>query len=144
MPPWIFGMQRLDAAVHHFGKAGDVADVDHRQARVGQRLGRAAGRDELEATVGQRLAKRNQAGFIRNTQNRTPHRNYALRETKEKRKPNVMDRVFGIDTKCNGPVSSPQSISADQKAASCGLFLLPQPHPAVGWGSITKVASSHQ
>ena len=43
------GMERLDPAVHHFGKAGDIADVDHRQPRLGQGLGRAAGRDQLEA-----------------------------------------------------------------------------------------------
>ena len=67
-------MQRLDAAVHHFGKAGDVADVDDRQARIGQRLGGAAGRHQLEAARDQALPERNQAGFVGNTQNRTPHR----------------------------------------------------------------------
>ena len=55
-----------------------------------------------------------------------------------------MDQFLGIDTKCNGPVSSPQSISADQKAASCGLFCCPYLIHKMGRGSVTKVASSHQ
>jgi hypothetical protein len=41
------GMQRLDAAVHHFRKAGQRRHLDHRQAGRGQRGRRAAGRDEL-------------------------------------------------------------------------------------------------
>ena len=50
MPPWIFGMERLDAAIHHLGEAGDVRHVDDRQAGVGQRPGGAAGRHQLETT----------------------------------------------------------------------------------------------
>src|SRR6185436_3424 len=69
-----FRVQRLDAAIHHFGKAGHVADVDHRQAGIGQRFRGSAGRDQLEAPRKERFPKRNQAGFIGNTQNRTPHR----------------------------------------------------------------------
>ena len=42
-------MQRLDPAVHHFGKAGQIADVEHFETGVAQRLARAAGRDELDA-----------------------------------------------------------------------------------------------
>ena len=57
-------MQRLDAAVHHFGKSGQFADVDNRQAGIAQRLARAAGRDELDAEAGQRARKVDDAGFI--------------------------------------------------------------------------------
>ena len=32
------GMQRLDAAVHHFRKAGQFGDVEHVEAGVAQRL----------------------------------------------------------------------------------------------------------
>jgi len=39
-------MQRLDAPVHHLREAGEVGDLLHGQARVGERLMRAAGRDE--------------------------------------------------------------------------------------------------
>jgi len=35
-------------------------------------------------------------------------------------------------------------VSADQKAASCGLFLLLPAHPAVRRGWISTVASRHQ
>ena len=37
MPPWIARVQRLDAAVHHLGKPGDVRDVGHGQPGLGQR-----------------------------------------------------------------------------------------------------------
>ncbi len=69
------GMERLDPAVHHFGEAGHVTDVDDGKPRIGQRLRGTAGRDELEAARCERLSKWNQAGFVRNTQNRTPHQN---------------------------------------------------------------------
>ena len=68
-----FGVQRLDAPVHHLGKAGDVADVHHRQTGLGQGFGGTARGHQLEASRGQRLAKRHQALLIRNTQNRTAH-----------------------------------------------------------------------
>ena len=42
-------MQRLDAPVHHLGEAGEIRDVDHREAGVGDRLGGAAGGDDLDA-----------------------------------------------------------------------------------------------
>ena len=39
-----FGVQGLDAAVQHLGKAGELGDFGDRQALVGQQLGGAAGR----------------------------------------------------------------------------------------------------
>jgi hypothetical protein len=46
------GMQRLHAAVHHFGKAGQLRDFEHRQPGVRQRLAGAAGRDQLDSLIG--------------------------------------------------------------------------------------------
>jgi hypothetical protein len=60
------GMQRLDTAVHHLGKAGELRDVDHSDPRIGDRLGGAAGRNDLDACGGQRARKINQAGLVGN------------------------------------------------------------------------------
>ncbi len=43
------GMQRLEAAVHHLGKAGVLGDVGDGDAGLLQGLGRAAGRQHLDA-----------------------------------------------------------------------------------------------
>ena len=64
-------VQRLDAAVHHLGKAGHVGDVDDRQAGRRQRLGGAAGRDQFDAAGGEAAAELSQPGFVGNTQNCT-------------------------------------------------------------------------
>ena len=50
------GMQRLDPAVHHLGKAGELGDVRHLQPGRGDRLGGAAGGDQFDAMAGERLA----------------------------------------------------------------------------------------
>ena len=58
-------VQRLDAAVHHLGEAGEVVDRADRDAGVGERLGGAAGRDDLDAElVGQRAAELDDAGLV--------------------------------------------------------------------------------
>ena len=58
-------VQRLDAAVHHLGKAGEVVDGAHRYAGVCKRLGGAAGRDDLDAElVDQRAAELDDAGLV--------------------------------------------------------------------------------
>ena len=59
------GVQRLDAAVHHFGKAGQVGNIHDGQARVAQRLGRAAGRDQFDAMLAQRLSQFDEPRFVR-------------------------------------------------------------------------------
>jgi hypothetical protein len=71
-----FGMQRLDAAVHHLGEPGDVRNIENREPRGGQRLGGAAGGYEFEPARRQFLRERNQAGFIGNAQNCTRHRRF--------------------------------------------------------------------
>ena len=58
------GMERLDAAIHHFRKTGDVGHFDHLQAGLAQLFARAAGRNELDAIVGQRAGERDEAGFV--------------------------------------------------------------------------------
>ncbi len=58
------GMQRLDAAVHHLRKAGDLRNILHGEARVAQRLGRAAGRDQLDAALRQRRREFDNTRFV--------------------------------------------------------------------------------
>ena len=57
-------MQRLDPAVHHFGKSGEIADVEHGEPGVAQGLARAAGRNQLDAVAGQRAGEVDDAGFV--------------------------------------------------------------------------------
>ena len=59
-------MQRLHPAIHHFGKAGEVRDVAHLQAGVGDRLGGAAGGDELDAVAAERAREVDQPGLVGN------------------------------------------------------------------------------
>ena len=57
-------VQRLDAAVHHLGKAGELGDVEHLEPGVVERLGGAAGGDELDAVAGERLGEIDEAGLV--------------------------------------------------------------------------------
>ncbi|OQA30912.1 MAG: hypothetical protein BWY57_02604 [Betaproteobacteria bacterium ADurb.Bin341] len=50
-------VQRLDAAVHHLGKAGEVGDVEHVMPRLAQRLRGAPGRHQLDAVTNERGGK---------------------------------------------------------------------------------------
>ena len=129
------GVQRLDAAVHHLGKAGDVRDVDDRQAGIGEGLGRAAGRDQLESARGERRGQMEPGRSYQKHSEWHAASMIALMETKQRRKPNVMDHVFGIDTKCNGPVSSRAvQFLRTRKAASAAFFCCPQLIHEVGRG----------
>src|SRR5205807_6188551 len=68
-----FGMQRLHAAVHHLGEAGDVGHVGDGQAEVAKELGGSAGAQQLDLEfLVQRLGKVGQAGLVGNTQQRAP------------------------------------------------------------------------
>ncbi len=59
-----FRMERLDTTIHHFGKAGDVGDVLHRDIGLLQgRLG-AAGRQQFDAGSDQRLGGFDQADLV--------------------------------------------------------------------------------
>ena len=61
-------MQRLDPAVHHFRKAGQLGDVPDLQPRGGDRFGGAAGGDQIDAVAGKRAGEFDQSGFVGNGQ----------------------------------------------------------------------------
>ena len=63
-------MQRLDAAIHHFRKTSERADVEHFQSGLAEGLARAAGRNEFDAEAGERARKIHYAGFIGNRDQR--------------------------------------------------------------------------
>src|SRR5262245_25487426 len=88
------GMKRLDASIHHFRKAGHVTDIDNGQPRISEGLRGTASRDELEAARSERGCKRNQAGFVRNTQNRTPHHYLRPSSYERKTKDGLWDQAF--------------------------------------------------
>jgi hypothetical protein len=58
-------MQRLDAAVHHFRKSGQVADVEHIESGIAQRHPGAAGRNQFDAEARQCARQVDDAGFVR-------------------------------------------------------------------------------
>ena len=59
-------VQRLDAAIHHFGEAGIVAHFRHRHAGIAKLLGGTAGREDLDAARGERLTEWNEPGLVGN------------------------------------------------------------------------------
>ena len=66
-------MQRLHAAVHHLGKAGQVGDARDGQAGLGQRASGAARRDQLEAARGETAAQIDDPGLVGNAQQGSWH-----------------------------------------------------------------------
>jgi hypothetical protein len=68
------GMQRLEAAVHHLGKAGVLGDVGDGDAGVFEGLGRAAGRQHLDAARGERAGKLDEPGLVGDRDQRPPDR----------------------------------------------------------------------
>ena len=64
------GMQRLDPPVHHFGKPGELRDVDDRQAGGVERRRRPSGRQEFDVAPGQRFAEVDEAGLVGNRDQR--------------------------------------------------------------------------
>ena len=61
-----FGVQRLHAAIEHFGKARVLADVFDSEAGVAQRLGRATGGNDFNSSLHKDLDEGNKAGFVGN------------------------------------------------------------------------------
>ena len=57
-------MQRLDAPVHHFGRAGEFGDIDHRESGFAERLCRAAGRNQLNIEESELPGERDQSGLV--------------------------------------------------------------------------------
>ena len=60
------GMQGLDAAVHHLGKAGQLGNVDDREPGLAQRLARAAGGDEFDAVAGESAGELDDPALVGN------------------------------------------------------------------------------
>ena len=52
-----FGVEGLDAAIHHFGEAGEVGDLAYRQPGIADQLVRAAGGDQFHAGGGKTSGK---------------------------------------------------------------------------------------
>ena len=71
-------VQRLHAAVHHLGKAGDVGDADDRRGRPAQRPRGAAGRHQLEAAGGEAARKVDEAGFVGNAEQGSWHEDQCI------------------------------------------------------------------
>lgn len=66
-------MQRLDAPIHDFRKAGDFGYVLHRNACGGNRFCCAAGREDFDAIGMKRLGEIDQAGFVGNGKEGAAH-----------------------------------------------------------------------
>ena len=62
------GVEGFDAAVEHFGEAGEFADVFDGEAGVTEGAGSAAGRDEFDAVRGEGLRENDQAGLVGNAE----------------------------------------------------------------------------
>ena len=65
------GMQRLDAAVEHLGKAGELGDIFDLDAGVAQQFGGAAGGDQFHAQAGELAGEFHQSGFVGHAENGT-------------------------------------------------------------------------
>ena len=63
-----FGMQRLDAAIEHLGKAGEFRNIFDGDAGIAQQLGGASGGDEFDAEGGELAREVYQAGLVGNAQ----------------------------------------------------------------------------
>ena len=70
-------VQRLHAAVHHFGKARQVGHVAHGQPRLPQRLRGAAGGQKLDPPARQSAREVDQAGLVGNGNQRAAKRDGA-------------------------------------------------------------------
>ena len=67
-----FWVQGFDPAVHHFGKAGVIGDLDDVDAFFAEQSTGAAGRENLDTAMGQCLCKLDDAGFIGDADQRAP------------------------------------------------------------------------
>ena len=57
-------MQRLDTAIHHFWKAGNLRHVDDGHARIGERARGTAGGHEFEPAAHETACKRDEAALL--------------------------------------------------------------------------------
>jgi hypothetical protein len=65
-----FGVQRLDAAVEHFGEAGEVGDLAHGEAGIAQGFRGASSGNQLDFMASETLREIHEAGFVRHAQQR--------------------------------------------------------------------------
>ncbi|MCY1535287.1 hypothetical protein D9M68_706840 [compost metagenome] len=65
-------MQRLDPAVHHFGKAREIGNLAHRQAGIANELVSAAGRNQLHARGAEPLGEVCHARLVEYRKQRPP------------------------------------------------------------------------
>ena len=63
-----FRVQRLDAAVEHFGKAGVFADVLHRKPGLAQGFGRAAGGNDFNSGLRPEFGRRESSPVLSETE----------------------------------------------------------------------------
>ena len=70
-PPCTFGCSVFTRPSIISGKPVSSATSLHRQARLGERLARAAGRDDLDAAAGQGAGELDEAGLVGNGNQRT-------------------------------------------------------------------------
>ncbi len=61
-----FGMQRLDPAVEHFGKAGEGGNAAHFDSGLAEETGGAAGGNDFDALLFELAREIGHAGFIGN------------------------------------------------------------------------------
>ena len=67
------GVQRFDAPVEHFGKAGERFDMDDREPGVFEQARGAAGRKDLRAVARQRAREVDRAGLVRHREQGARH-----------------------------------------------------------------------
>ena len=68
-----FGMQRLDAAVEHFGEAGEFGNIFDCYAGVAEKFGGASGGDEFNAKSRELAREIDQSGLVGDTENGAPN-----------------------------------------------------------------------
>jgi len=64
------GMQGLYTSVHHFGEVRQLGDVGDLEARVAQRLGGAAGGNQLDTVRRETFGEFDQSGLVGNGKQR--------------------------------------------------------------------------
>src|SRR6185437_3961603 len=67
------GVQRFHAAIEHFRKAGEIANVLYLQTGLTKNARGTAGRYQLHAETGERLGERDKAGFVSDAEQCAPN-----------------------------------------------------------------------